>query len=218
VVDRVIKADTSAEGPEVLQAFGLSETTLNRLEIYAALLRKWQPTINLVSTSTLDRLWSRHIGDSLNVWKAAPGAKIWMDLGSGAGFPGLVTAICLADIAGAHVHLVESDQRKCAFLRDVSRETGAPVTIHVERIEKLLPSFAEAMDAVSARALAPLQTLVLLAEKLLEKGAVGVFPQGETASIALTDSRLLARFDVSEQRTIAPLRSRLAIIRVKSRP
>jgi 16S rRNA (guanine527-N7)-methyltransferase len=116
------------------------------------------------------------------------------------------------------VHLVESDQRKCAFLRDVSRETGAPVTIHLERIEKLLPSFAEAMDAVSARALAPLQTLVLLAEKLLDKGAVGVFPQGETASIALTDSRLLARFDVSEKRTMAPLRSRLAIIRVKSRP
>jgi 16S rRNA (guanine527-N7)-methyltransferase len=221
VANRVTKpsrARPSAEGPEVLRPFNLRQETLERFEIYAALLRKWQPTINLVGASTLDHLWTRHIGDSLHVLAAAPQAKLWMDLGSGAGFPGLVTGICLAGIPGAHVHLVESDQRKCAFLRDVSRETGAPVTVHAERIEKLLPSFEEKIEAVSARALAPLQNLVLLAEKLLEKGAIGVFPQGQMAAIELTDSRLLARFNVSEQRNMAPLGSRIAIIRVKSRP
>ncbi len=213
-----VKIRPSFEGPEVLRGFELPDTTIKRFEIYAALLRKWQPTINLVGGSTLDHLWTRHIADSLPVLAAAPGAKLWMDLGSGAGFPGLVTAICLAGVPGAHVHLVESNQRKCAFLRDVSRETGAPVTIHAERIEKLLPSFDGTVQAVSARALAPLQTLVLLAEKLLEKGTIGVFPQGQTSAIELTDSRLLARFNVTEQRNMTPLGSRLAIIRLKSRP
>jgi len=212
------KAGAWTEGPDVLRPFDLPRETLERFEIYAVLLRKWQSTINLVGSSTLAHLWTRHIGDSLPVLAAAPEAKLWIDLGSGAGFPGLVTAIRLAEVPGAHVHLVESDQRKCAFLRDVSRETGVPVTIHTERIEKLLPLFEGPIEAVSARALAPLQTLVLLAETLLEKGAVGVFPQGQTAAIELTDSRLLARFNVTEQRNMAPLGSRLAIVRLKSRP
>ncbi len=188
-----------------------------RLAIYEQLLRKWQKVINLVAPSTLDQIWTRHFADSLQVSDAVPKAKFWMDLGSGAGFPGLVTAIRLVEMPGAKVHLVESDQRKAAFLRDVSRETGAPVEIHMERIEKLLPHFDEPIEAVSARALAPLPQLIFWAESLLEKGAIGVFPQGEKASCELTDSRLINRFTVEERPSPLSLGSRLAIVQAKSR-
>lgn len=210
--------DGSAEGPEALRAFDLSPEAIARLEIYAALLRKWQRTINLVALSTLDQMWTRHFADSLQVFEAVPDAKLWMDLGSGAGFPGLVIAIRLADVPAAKIHLVESDQRKCAFLRDVSRETGAPVEIHMERIEALLAHFEEPIEAVTARALAPLPQLVFYAEKLLEKGAIGVFPQGEKASGELTDSRLNDRFELNERPSLVSPGSWLAIARVKTRP
>ncbi len=206
------------DGPEVLRGFDLSADILARLEIYAALLRKWQRTINLVAPSTLDHIWTRHFADSWQVSEAVSDAKLWIDLGSGAGFPGLVTAIRLVGVPGAKIHLVESDQRKCAFLRDVSRETGAPVEIYAERIETLLAHFDEPIEAVSARALAPLPQLVLYAEKLLEKGAVGVFPQGQKASGELTDSGLIDRFTVDERPSLVSPGSWLAMVRVKSRP
>jgi 16S rRNA (guanine527-N7)-methyltransferase len=206
------------DGPDALRAFNLSAETLRRLEVYAALLRKWQRTINLVAPSTLDHIWTRHFADSLQVYDAVPGAKHWMDLGSGAGFPGLVIAIRLAELPGTKIHLVESDQRKCAFLRDVSRETGVPVEIHTERIENWLPHFDKPIDAVTARALAPLSQLIRFTEKLLEKGAIGVFPQGQKASGELTDSLLIDRFEVNERPSLVSPGSWLAIVRVKSIP
>ncbi len=164
----------------------LPEAARRRLDLYAALLVRWQATINLVAPSTLPQLWTRHIGDSLQVQAAAPAARVWVDLGSGGGFPGLVTAIVLADAPGAAVHLVESDKRKAAFLRTAARETGVPATVHAERIEGFVPAHADPVDAVSARALASLPRLVEFARPFLERGAVGVFPQGETASAELT--------------------------------
>ena len=168
----------------------LPDAVGRRLMIYADLLERWQPTINLVAPSTLPELWSRHIGDSLQVQAALPDARRWVDLGSGGGFPGLVTAILLADVAGADVHLVESDKRKAAFLGAVSRETGVPVTVHAERIETFVPRHDQPVDAFSARALAPLARLVNHGERFLRAGAVGVFPKGRTAAGELTDPDL----------------------------
>ena len=164
----------------------LPAETGRRLRIYADLLVRWQTTINLVAPSTIPDLWSRHIADSLQVRAAAPEARQWVDLGSGGGFPGLVTAILLADFGDSSVHLVESDKRKAAFLRSVSRETGARAIIHAERIEDFVPAHSVPVEAVSARALAPLGKLVAYAEKFLVAGAIGVFPKGQQVDAELT--------------------------------
>ena len=173
---------------------GLSPACMGRLHLYAELLEHWQRTINLVAASTLPDLWSRHVADSLQVQAAVPSARCWLDLGSGGGFPGLVTAVVLADEPGAVVHLVESDKRKAAFLRAVSRETGAPTIVHAERIEHFSARFDEPVEAVSARGLAPLAALVGHAEKYLLRGAVGVFPKGQAADVELTEAARDPRF------------------------
>jgi len=199
---------------EILAA--LPEDTGRRLSLYADLLRRWQPTINLVAPSTLPDLWSRHIGDSLQVQAALPDALTWLDFGSGGGFPGLVTAIVLADRPGARVHLVESDKRKAAFLRTVSRETGAPAEIHAERIEAFNANFAGSIDAVSARALAPLVTLVAYAEKYLLQGAIGVFPKGQQAEAELTALSLDRRYQIESVPSQTQETARLVIVRALS--
>ncbi len=191
----------------------LPEPVRRRLTLYADLLVRWQTTINLVSPKTLPDLWTRHIGDSLQVQAAVPEARRWVDLGSGGGFPGLVTAILLADEPGVSVHLVESDKRKAAFLRTVARETGAPATIHAERIEAFVPARTEPVDAVSARALAPLPQLVAFAQLFLERGAVGVFPQGESAVAELTGPDLDRRFRIETVPSRLRDGSRLLLVR-----
>ncbi len=149
------------------------------LEAYEALLRTWQPRINLVSGPTLEALWTRHFADSAQLFENFPNVSRWADLGSGAGFPGMVLAILLKPRAGAVVHLMESDQRKAAFLRAVSRETGAPAIVHVGRIESELPPLIGQIEGICARALAPLPRLVDWSRELLLKNAIGVFLKGE---------------------------------------
>lgn len=159
------------------------------LRLYEDLLRRWQATINLVAPGTLDHIWTRHFADSAQVLAVAPEARLWADLGSGAGFPGLVTALLLKGAPGAVVHLIESDQRKAAFLRAVSRETAAPADVHIGRIEDILPQLPTP-DAISARALAPLVTLVRMGRAPLEKGARGVFLKGTDWADELTATQL----------------------------
>ena len=156
-----------------------------RLELFEQLLLKWQPKMNLVAPSTLRSIRSRHIEDSLQVSDVLPDARRWIDLGAGAGFPGIVTALRLREQAGALVHLVESDHRKCAFLREVSRETQAPVEIHRGRIEEILPTLPE-VDAISARALASMAVLVEMTIERLEKGTMTVFLKGQDVGSELT--------------------------------
>jgi len=157
-----------------------------RLAVFEQLLLKWQPKMNLVAPSTLKSIRTRHFEDSLQVSDALPEARRWIDIGSGAGFPGIVTALRLRGEAGGLVHLVESDHRKCAFLREVSRETQAPVEVHRGRIEEILPDLPE-VDAISARALASMAVLVEMTLDRIEKGAVGVFLKGQDVASELTE-------------------------------
>jgi len=159
-------------------------------------LARWQRIKNLVSENTLGDVWSRHIADSLQLSTLAPDAKTWLDLGSGAGFPGMVVAIALAEIPGAAVHLIESNARKCAFLRHAARTTGAKAQVHEGRIEELSPQFTGAIEVVTARALAPLSRLFRWTQPLIAGGAVGLFPKGREFQAELTEARKSWRFTV----------------------
>jgi 16S rRNA (guanine527-N7)-methyltransferase len=191
----------------------LPEETLRRFYIHANLLEKWQRAVNLVGKSTLDDLWVRHFADSLQVSQAVPEARHWLDLGSGAGFPGLVTAIALAGDPGARVHLIEADQRKCAFLQTVARETAAPALIHCGRLETILPSLDEPIDAISARALAPLDALLRFSEPFLEKGATGVFSKGKHVEAELTESSAAGKYFITTIESQTCSTARLVLIK-----
>lgn len=186
------------EGPDVLRPLGLDvpRETAERLETYVALVRKWQPAENLVSPSTLPEIWTRHVADSAQLVPLFPDAVRWLDLGSGAGFPGLVVACLIAGRAGAEVHLVESNQRKCAFLRKVVAETGAPATVHQGRIESVLAGWDRAVDVVTARALAPLPVLLDLCGHLLTGPTVGGFPKGRGFASEVTAASKSWAFDL----------------------
>jgi 16S rRNA (guanine527-N7)-methyltransferase len=171
-----------------LRLVPVSRETTARLDELAALLLRWQKAVQLVAPSTLPKLWTRHIADSLQIIEHAPAAKRWIDLGSGGGFPGLVVAIALKETPGAIVHLVESDARKAAFLREAARITGAPAKVHAERVESVAERFAGDVEIVTARALAPLARLLELAAPLLSGGARGIFLKGQDVDNELTQA------------------------------
>lgn len=188
------------------------------LDAFAALLKRWQAKINLVSTPTLGDLWLRHFADSAQVHAAAPHVKRWADIGSGAGFPGLVTALLLKSTPGAVVHLIESDLRKAGFLRAVSRETAAPAIIHAERAESVLPKLPGQIEGVSARALASLPRLLQLAELPLQEGAIGVFLKGEDWRDELTAVEALGSFDCESAASRTRQGARIVVIKRKASP
>jgi 16S rRNA (guanine527-N7)-methyltransferase len=163
-------------------ATGVSRETLERLRAYHDLLLKWQPKINLVGPVTVADAWRRHFLDSAQVFALLPGsASRLIDLGSGAGFPGLVLAI----LGALDVHLVESDARKCAFLREAARAAGASVTVHNKRIEALGDLQA---DVVTARALAPVGDLLRLGLPLLKEQGCFLFLKGRNVDAELTEA------------------------------
>jgi 16S rRNA (guanine527-N7)-methyltransferase len=158
------------------------------LEGFVALLLAWQRRINLVAASTIPQLWVRHVSDSLQLLPLAPNAKVWVDFGSGGGFPGMPLACALADEPGAMVHLVESNSKKVAFLREAVRALELPAKVHQMRAEKFGDSWQERADAVTARAVAPLKTLCDQAFPLMARGAVGLFPKGQDVDAELTEA------------------------------
>ena len=156
----------------------VSRETIDRLSAYEALLKKWNPAINLVSARSLDEVWSRHFLDSAQLFELGPeNAKLWVDIGSGGGFPGLVIAVLAKQFRPEmRVILVESDARKSAFLATVARNLDLPVQVIAQRIEAAdLPT----ADILSARALAPLDLLLAFADQILAPTGVAIFPKGE---------------------------------------
>jgi 16S rRNA (guanine527-N7)-methyltransferase len=170
-------------GPEAFQKdTGVSRETLSRLQAYADLLLVWNKKINLIGPSTAPDLWMRHMLDSAQLFPLIPaGTKTLLDLGSGAGFPGLVLGIM--GIPG--VTLVEADQRKCAFLREAARIGGASVTILAKRIEAVAPFPA---DVITARALAPLADLLDWSAPFLAKNTRCLFLKGQNVEVELTQA------------------------------
>ncbi|MGJ4880373.1 16S rRNA (guanine(527)-N(7))-methyltransferase RsmG [Bradyrhizobium sp. HKCCYLRH1065] len=166
----------------------VSRETEHRLDRYVALLLEWQAKTNLVAPSTLPHLWTRHIADSLQLLDLAPDARIWIDLGSGGGFPGVVLACALAERDGAQVHLVERNAKKAAFLREAIRVTGAPGIVHLSEIGDIVEKWGGRVDCVTARALAPLHQLIGFAEPLVKKGAKALFLKGQDVEAELTES------------------------------
>jgi 16S rRNA (guanine527-N7)-methyltransferase len=161
-----------------------------RLEAYAALLRQWAGRINLVAASTLGDLWRRHFLDSAQLLPLVPeGAQSLVDLGSGAGFPGLVLAV----LGVPGVELVEADARKCAFLREAARVAGAAVTTRNARIDSLRP---RVFDVVTARGCAPLGRLLPLAEPFIGEGTQCLFPKGREAGQEVADAQKIWSMDV----------------------
>ena len=187
----MVNALTTISGPGgFAEAFKVPRETIHRLTRYAEILEQWQKRTNLVSPSTLPVLWSRHFADSAQLCGLASKARLWLDLGSGAGFPGLVVAVIQAGRPDFHMHLVESNRKKCAFLAEVARQTKAPVDIHAMRIEELAEC-AQSLkpDVVSARALAPLPRLFELAAPFFGEGTKGLFPKGREAETEIAAAR-----------------------------
>lgn len=175
----------------------VSRETLDDLRRFEALFREEAGKVNLVSTASLDQLWDRHVLDSLQIPLLKPKAQRWLDLGSGGGFPGLITAILLKGRAGAHIDLVESTGKKARVLQSIATALSLPATVWNDRIESLSNAIAQP-DMVSARALAPLPRLLDLASPWLRAGATGLFPKGRSFRQEIEESRSLWRFDVIE--------------------
>jgi 16S rRNA (guanine527-N7)-methyltransferase len=176
-----------------LEQLNVSRETFERLQVFEAVIRKWNPSINLISRNSMAELWERHIVDSVQVFRATEPKGHWVDLGSGGGFPGLIISILAHEEApDLNVTLVESDQRKSAFLRNAARECGVKCKVISKRIEQAEPQNA---DILSARALADLSLLLEFADRHLSPGGVALFPKGVSWKKELEQARNKWSFD-----------------------
>lgn len=195
---------------EFAAATNVSRETLERLTIYAELLQKWGSRVNLVGRSTLTDMWRRHMLDSAQLWPYIPKtAETLVDFGSGAGFPGLVLAI----MGMRDVHLVESNTRKCSFLREVARHTSTSVTVHNNRIEA---HTAVKADVVTARALAPLPLLFEYAQPYLKPTSICLFLKGRGVDEELTELRKMWNISQDAYRSVTDPEA--VILRLEANP
>jgi 16S rRNA (guanine527-N7)-methyltransferase len=196
------------------RVFDVSRETLQRLEIYQSLLQRWSQVQDLVAPGSMAELWHRHFADSAQLVRLAPTAKVWLDLGTGAGFPGLVIAILAASAPGIRVHLVESNARKCAFLKDVVRQTAAPVDIYPLRIEDMATQHRlPAIDVVTARALAPLADLLELAAPFFRSETAGLFLKGRTAADEVREAGKRWHFETALHESLTESEARIVAVR-----
>ncbi len=195
----------------IAEKLNVSRETFERLAIYVALLERWNPRINLVSRNSLKDIWVRHIQDSVQVFRTSKPVDHWVDLGSGGGFPGMVCAIMAIESAPeTRFTLVESDQRKSAFLRNVARECGANCTVLARRIEAIDPLGA---DILSARALADLTTLLSFCDRHLDENGVALLPKGATWKKELLDAHKEWNFDADPIKSLTEPQS--VILKIK---
>jgi len=183
------------------EVFNVSRETIDRLRIYERLLIRWNEKINLVSRSTIPVIWHRHFADSAQLWQFVSNkTSLWLDFGSGAGFPSLVNAVIAKE---KHPELkfllVESDHRKCAFLSSVVRELDLSVMVDSSRIESLVPQEA---DIISARAVAPLNQLLDYSYRHCHKNSILLFPKGVNHESELTKAQTHWHIDVGMIRSL----------------
>jgi 16S rRNA (guanine527-N7)-methyltransferase len=209
----VARPDLTADRARALALVPVSRETAARLDSFAALLLDWHARMNLIAVSTVPTLWTRHIADSLQLIAIAPQARKWADLGSGGGFPGVPIACALAEQNSAEVHLIESNKKKAAFLREAVRVTGAPAIVHAERVADFAGGFRGELDAVTARALAPLPELLSIAYPLLKRGAQALFPKGQDVEAELTQATKCWSIQASLVPSRTDPKSRVVVIR-----
>ena len=201
----------TASHEHLLAPYNVSRESFAKLQVYVDLLLAWQSRINLIGPSTLDSIWTRHILDSVQLLPLLPGkTPIIAELGSGAGFPGLVIALT----GGLQAHLYESNGKKAAFLREAIRKTGAHAQVHNVRLETLAGATnVPLVQCVLARALAPLPLLLDYAEPFLRTGSTGLFHKGQDVDLELTEATKYWRLTFSKHQSVCD--SRGVILEVK---
>jgi 16S rRNA (guanine527-N7)-methyltransferase len=190
----------------------VSRETEDRLLAFADLLGKWTRKINLISKSSTSDIWERHILDSVQIYDLAPNTfSLWLDIGSGGGLPGVVVAALAAQFApDARIAMIESDQRKAAFLRTALRELGLSGDVLADRIDAVPPMGA---DVLSARALAPLDQLLAFAENHLKPGGTAIFPKGKTAEQEIADANTNWLFQIEKHASMTDAEARILVIK-----
>lgn len=188
---------------------GATPQQIADLDRFRVLLAEWNEKMNLVGPATLDVFWNRHAWDSAQLLKLAPEARVWADLGAGAGLPGLVLAILGKGRAGFHVHLVESMAKRCRFLAEVVQELDLPATVHNARAENL----QLAVDIVTARACAPLSRLLGYARPYLKGGAIGLFLKGQDVAAELQDASKSWDFEADTVSSLSDPRGQVVRVR-----
>lgn len=189
-----------------------SDTGLDRLRQFSRLVEKWNTSINVVAKSTIGDLWNRHIVDSAQIFACVTAdQKLWLDIGSGGGFPGIVVSILAADmLPQLKVALVESDRRKSVFLMECVRQIGLTATVHAVRVEDL-PS--QSACVVSARALAPLADLCGLATRHMREDSLCAFLKGVNADSEIIEARKHWQFDLDLRPSVTDSRASVLFLK-----
>lgn len=196
----------------ILAGTDVSRETIEKLEKFADITRKWNPSINLVAKSTIPDLWNRHILDSVQLYQYAPiEPRKWLDIGSGGGFPGIVMAVIAAEKSPKTSFVfIESDQRKSTFLRSAVRELGLTVTVIASRIEE---TEAQHADVVSARALSALAELFPLINRHLVAGGTAILPKGRTFQTEIDAAMTDWHFDVQAHQSMTDEEAHVLVVK-----
>jgi 16S rRNA (guanine527-N7)-methyltransferase len=209
--------DLSADRAKALALTPVSRETEARLDKFVALLLERQQAMNLIGGSTIPQIWTRHVADSLQLLPLFPDAKVWVDVGSGGGFPGIAIACALADKPGSCVHLVESVGKKAKFLDDLVHALGLTAVVHHERFEKFGESFVQPVHVITARAVASLKTLCDQSHALISRGAAAAFHKGLDVEAELTEAAKYWTIESEKVPSKTDSRGTIVIVRRLSR-